>query len=897
MSFLFIVNLSFLCAQSENLEIIKNHTDPVLKTTLDNGLTLLVCPRHDVSTVSVQLWYNVGSKHEKDGERGIAHFIEHMIFKGTQKISETDIPLITSKLSGYCNAFTSYDYTAYIFDIPVENWNKVLPVMADCMSNCTLRQDHLNSELKAVIQELKMGKDNYSRSLWLTMITDIFESHPYHYSTIGFKQDLWTVSQESLLAFYKKYYTPDNAVMVIVGNVDPEKVHQEIEKEFGAIPAGNGWNTQKFYMNEDVKAKSVTLYRDVQQSVCDIAYVMPGITTENLFELEAFGYVLANGKGSRLHKLLVDDLQLVVDVHAFVADLFDHSMFFVEFYPKNESDMQKIVDLIQQEIDSIAHGNITLQEVERAQRLVCIDYQKNIQKTQSQAEMIGKSYLANKNHLYAFSYGNIAIDELAQSIQSLAANYCLPVVRHQGSVLAIPENYKALLAGLQKKSDEEDTLFLSAKVRTSPIEDPLYALTMQLDQKKFSNYAQPQTTTLENGLDVSWFHNPSCDIVECRLSLLADSSYDADDKQGLSFVMSKMLLEGTKNYPGKAFCDALEMYGISMSIAPGSISFTCLQQDVEKALLLLAEMITNVFITEQALEKVKQQVAMEAKFFWDAPTTYGIEIARQTIYKNHPYSKTIFGSEETLQSITTQDCRAWHKNMVSPCGAHLAIVGNFAHKNIQEIIEKTIGVWQGLPVCHLEYPALKVLTKQEINLPAQRDQIVLMFAGLSVDRMHEDYDKILLFDQILTGSALRSMDTRLFQVRMQTGLFYTIGGSLLFGATEQPGMIFIKTIVSGDRVLEAEKVILQVLDEAINTITEEELQAAKRSIITSFDMGYELNRDKIATFAFLKKYNLPADYFTTRAEALQHITIEQVQQAVRKILSSEKLAVIKIGRV
>jgi zinc protease len=891
---LFLMSLTSEYAHCQDQILMKNQDNRIIQTKLDNGLTILVCPRADVSVVSIQLWYNVGSKHEKDGEHGIAHFIEHMIFKGTEKISETDIPFIASKLSGYCNAFTWHDYTAYVFDIPVANWDKVLPVMADCMSNCTLRQDHLNSELKAVIQELKMGKDNYARNLREVMITNIFESHPYHYSTIGFKQDLWTISRESLLAFYKKYYTPDNAVMVIVGDVDPVEVHKKIEQEFGAIPAGtNGWNVTDFYVNEDIKAKSVTLYRDLQQSVCDVAYVMPGIANKNQFELEAFAYALANGKGSRLHKLLVDELQLVVDIGAMVYDLFDRVMFFVEFYPKNESDIHRIVELIQKEIDAIAQGDLTLQEVERAQRIARIEYQKGMEKTRQQATMIGASYLAHKDPWYAFTYGNITTKDLAQKIQKFAANYCSSVVRHQGIVRAIPQAQKALLATLQQTSDEEDKRFLDAKVRTTPIEDPAYALTMQLREKHISQYGNPHVATLDSGLELVWFNSLASDIVECKLSLVANSFYDDNDKQGLALVMSKMMLEGTTNYPGKAFNDELELYGMSMSVVPGAISFTCLQQDVEKALALLAELLMHASLQAESLEKIKKQVAMESKIFWDTPTSYGLELARQAVYKNHPYQKMMLGSLESIESITLEDCAAYYKNMVSPQGAHLTIVGNLTDKNMQSLVEKTMGQWHGSVVKDLEYPTLHTLTKQEIVSLANRDQIVLVFAGLSIDRMHEDYDKILLFDKILIGG----MDTRLFKLRMQSGLFYTIGGSLLCGANEQPGMVFIKTIVSNDRVVEAEKAILQVLDEAINTISQDELQGAKNSIISSFDMGYELNRDKVATFSFLKKYNLPFDYYEKRTATLQKITVEEIQEAVRKILSSEKLAVIKIGRV
>src|SRR3989338_8596382 len=261
--------------------------DRVVQTKLSNGLTLLVCPKKDAAGVSVQLWYNVGSKHEKDGERGIAHFIEHMIFKGTQKLTESDINLVISKLSGDCNAFTSYDYTGYLFNIPVANWDKSLPIMADCMQHCSFKQEHLNSEVKAVIQELKMYKDDYASTLHETLVTNLFESHPYHYPIIGYKQDLWSVTRETLIAFYKKYYTPDNAVLIIVGDVDAQQVHEKVEKEFAHIPAGNGWNNEQFYINEDIKSKSIRLYRDLKQSIGSVAFLVPGVVTKNEFELES----------------------------------------------------------------------------------------------------------------------------------------------------------------------------------------------------------------------------------------------------------------------------------------------------------------------------------------------------------------------------------------------------------------------------------------------------------------------------------------------------------------------------------------------------------------------------------------------------------------------------------
>jgi len=870
----------------------------VFQSNLSNGLTILVCPKKDAQKVSIQLWYNVGSKHEKNGEKGIAHFIEHMIFKGTTKLTESDINLTVSKLSGSCNAFTSYDYTGYLFDIPVANWDKVLSIMADCMQHCTFKQEHLNSEVKAVIQELKMYRDNYGSTLAETMVTNLFESHPYHYPIIGYKQDLWSVTQETLMAFYKKYYTPDNAVMIVVGDVNPEEVHEKVEKEFGEILSGKGWNEEKFFLNEDVKRKSIRLFRDIKQSICAVTYLVPGIVTQNEFILESFMYVLANGRGSRLYKLLVDELQLVVSVHGFVYDLFDQAVLFIEFNPKHEKDIDFIIQHIQKEIDLIAQQGPSLHEVERAQRFAQIEYQQMLEDTQKQAYAIGKSFVATKDPHYPFSYGSISVEKLTKEIKDLARDYLHELARHQGEVVAIPPAHIDYLNRLQQESDEQDALILGAKQRETLVEEGSYVHTIVLNEKSAFDYSKPDSTKLKNGINLLWLHNDTVDIVEIQLDLKANHYYDQEDKQGLGFVVSRMLLEGTINFPGQKFSDEAESYGMSFMVSPGHISVTCLKDDVEKSLVLLTEMLTRALFTEHALEKVKNRIVVQLKKFWDNPSTFSTQLAKNIVYENHPYHKMMLGSQESLVNISLQDCIDYYKTMISPQGARLAIVGNLVGQNdIKALVEKTIGQWEGVLVENLTCPALTAVEPQEVLSYINRDQIVLIFAGLSVDRLHEDYDKILLFDHILTGGALRSMSSRLFKLREQSGLFYTIGGSLLYGSGEQPGMILIKTIVSNDRVLEAENIILQEINEAINHISEDELQEAKNALINLFDLMYESNEQKASTFLFLKKYNLSFDYFEKRVETLQKITIVQVQTAVKKILSSEKLVKIKVGRV
>jgi len=304
-------------------QLMKNEQTPVYKMVLANGMTILVRPVHTIPKVSIQIWYNVLL------EKGIAHLIEHMIFKGTEKLSESDINMLTHKLSGSCNAFTSYDYTGYLFNFPTHHWKEALPIMADCMINCSFKDDMLNSEMKAVIQELKMYHDNYRFSLMKEMISTIFSDHPYHYPIIGYKHDLWNVSGSDLRKFYKKHYLPNNATLVVVGNVDADEVFQLAQKHFGALRADNTYKKSDYYFGKDIVSKSVTLYRDIKQPLVMYTFVAPGARQKVDHILQIIEWVIGKGKSSRLYKKLVNELQIATAVGTGYWDLFDHSLFFI----------------------------------------------------------------------------------------------------------------------------------------------------------------------------------------------------------------------------------------------------------------------------------------------------------------------------------------------------------------------------------------------------------------------------------------------------------------------------------------------------------------------------------------------------------------------------------------
>jgi len=863
---------------------------------LKNGLHVFVHPDRHAPKVSTQLWYGVGSKDEKSGERGLAHLLEHMIFKGTARLTESDINLITHKLSGYTNAFTSYDYTGYMFDFPKRYWSTALDLLSDCMANCIFKQDLLNSELKAVIQELKMYKDDYVSTLTEEMISLIFHGHPYHYPIIGYKQDLCDITQKNLLSFYKKHYVPNNASLVVVGDVDPDAVYTKAQQYFGHMQKNESYKKESYFLTSDIKRTQITLHRDVEQPFILLAWQIPGMSSGQHFYFDVLKWLIAQGHGSRLYKKLVNELQLATYVDSFTEDLFDQGLFFVRIYPKNVQSIDAVICAVHDELDAMQKSNFSEDEFKRAMRQVRMQYLSLFEQPSELAYAIGQSWLATRDAQYISTYLDHDERDVRNGIESFLPLFSVSRM-HEGSVLPMDKREQVFWDKAQKKSDEWDDTILSRKVRESEIEPGAYVDKIQVkDPAKPTMPAYDQVKAV-NGLTVLTSFNDRVDKVALVLNFKAKYFYDPNELVGLTNFVYAMLQEGTRDYPGDTFMQAIESYGMALEVAPGVITLHALKEDLEKSLEFLLQMIQTPLFDKKAIEKVRAQIFSELSEFWDTPTDFVSCLAEQRVYKDHPFHKYYLGSRDSVARITRSNIIDFWDTYGSPDGAYLAIVGPVEQKKVLQLFERTLGKWTGPKVSELKYPPLSSIKKEIINYPINRDQVVLCFAGLSVDRMHKDYDALLLFDQILTGGMLGSMSSRLFALREQTGLFYTIGGSVVLDASCEPGMVMIKTIVSLDKLAQAQEMIQHTLQVVPEMLDDKEILEAKHAVINSVSDLFSTNNRTARGLIFLAQYGLDACYIKNRAEMVDKITKTDIQNAAQKILDKNQLIIIRAGRI
>lgn len=875
----------------------KPPSSSITKYTLANGMTVLVYPHHSIPKVSVQLWYHVGSKDEKTSEKGIAHLIEHMIFKGTEILSESDINDLTHKLSGACNAFTSYDYTGYLFDMPSQNWKETVPVIADCMVNCRFDEQHLSSEMKAVIQELKMGRDNHVSDLIKTMIGQIFPDHPYHYPIIGFKQDLWSVHAEDLRAFYKKHYIPNNATLVVVGDVSAEEVHALANQYFGSIPANPDYKKEQFFHEPTIGGTAVTQYQEVAQPSLILGWQLPGIKDKRDDTIELLNSILGDGKASRLYRDLVDIKGIASSVESFVWNLFDYGMLFIYIQPNDAANMQAIIAHVENEILMLAHDGVTAEEVERALSIAKMDHYTKQENRQDLAYDIGHYFLATGDADYIFSLYTQDTAWYQRDIQDLCKTFIRPALTHKGYLLPVPEEEKAALARLQEESDAQDFAILAARIRTTPVEPASYAHAIQAHAPAPFNYPKATQFASSHGMKVLSHHTDETKKIAIRIDFKAKHYYDPEGKEGLISFMAALLSEGTEQYNATQFAQEIEQYGMHLASYAGGIVITLLRDDFEKGLSLLAQMLKKARFEPKEIEKVRKQITSDIKNYWDDPRQFCGQLVKSKIYHGHPYSKSSMGTLESLASITRDDIVSAYHTYISPDGATMTIVGNLEGYDIKKLIDRHLESWQSQPIAALIFPTLEPIAQAQVVHPINRDQVVLCMAGRSINRLHPDYDKLLLFDQIFGGGVLGSLASRLFQLREATGLFYTINGTLISQANEEPGMVIIKTIVSRDRLEEAEIAIKNTLATVIASITEAELQQAKDALINTIVGNFESVEQTAQAFLFINRYGFSPNYFDNRAQQLESITLQQVQEAAQKILVCDGLITFKIGRV
>lgn len=387
-------------AQTPNLNV----TLPVEKYILKNGLTVLLVKDSTIPLVSFHTWYRVGSRHEKPGITGAAHMLEHMMFKGAKKYSNKDFDRILHANGITNNAFTTYDYTGFYETLPKDKLELIMDLERDRLSSLLLKPEDLLSEKEVVAEERRWRVDNNPQSLLREQAMEIiFSGHPYRWPVIGYMKDIGDYTIPPLRDFYEKFYGPNNAVLVIAGDINIEETKKLVEKYYADLPQRSFPEEPLFKVKPLKEKRTIKLYKDVQVPSLMISYQSTPEMHPDSYALEVLAQIMANGVSSRLSKELVYNKQWATGTGAYQWSLKQAGLFgvFVSLKPTSRED--EVLQAVDREIFRLRHQLITDRELKRAQNQFMTSFVDGLATQDSKARALAAAEIISGDFKTLFS--------------------------------------------------------------------------------------------------------------------------------------------------------------------------------------------------------------------------------------------------------------------------------------------------------------------------------------------------------------------------------------------------------------------------------------------------------------------------------------------------------------
>jgi zinc protease len=893
--------LSFVAPHPASADTAAAPTIPFTKYKLDNGLEVILAPDKRLPIVAVNIWYHVGAANEETGRTGFAHLFEHMMFTGTKHVPRgLDDRLLEAAGVVDSNASTSFDRTNYFDTLPANQLELGLWIHSDRMGYLldALDQKALANQQDVVRNERRETMENRPYGVVDEAVFHALfpEGHPYRPAIMGSHADIQSARLADVRDFFKHYYRPNNATLVIAGDFDPANARRLVQKYFGPLKRGPDVPKPSIATPPIVGERRLTVTDQIELPRVDIAWLTPPAFAPDDAELKIAAEILAGGKSSRLYKKLVYDLQLAQSVSADQDDYAQTSIFGVEALARPGHTNPELEGAIDAELSLLAKDGPTQAEVDRARNGIERRMFEGLEKVGGNG---GRANRLNYYNQYTGDpgylpkdierYRRVTPDDVRRVVVKwLPKNARLVVDAERGEKKLAPDlpAQPAEVSGPQTESINGDEAWRKNPPRPAGVVVPRLPV--------------PVAFKLKNGLTVYHLHRAEPPIVTARLIVNAGLLANPIARPGLADFSLSLLDEGTATRNSLEIADELALLGADLSGQTqrdaSQLELSALAAQFPQSLALLADVVQRPSFPAAEVARVRQSRLAAIVTSRSDPSTLSDAAFRRALYgTSHPYGQTSLGSEASINATTDTELKAFWQTWFRPNNAALVVVGAIDRRELQTLVEREFGEWTPAPVPERPVTAtlppkataarLVVVDKPGVN------QTALRVGRVAAQRATPDFYALQLLNEILGGAYTSRLN---MNIREEKG--YAYGAFSRFDYGRVPGPFAVVTSVRSDSTAPAVKEI----DFELTRLTEKsptsvEFAQARDSLVRSLPGAFETNAGISGAFANLFTYRLPLDYYARLPGQLTRVRPNAIEQAAKRYLDPASMVVVAVG--
>ncbi len=886
----FCLSLALVCAPVAAFDLPRGVTagptvGGISEYKLPNGLTVLLFPDPTQAKLTVNITYLVGSRHENYGETGQAHLLEHMLFKGSPKVPDVDAEY--TKRGAQRNAITRTDITNYfgVFPASEDNLKFAIRLEADRMVNTFLKKEELEKEFSVVRNEFEAGENQPGQVLGKRLFSVAYDWHNYGNLPIGNRADIEAVDIERLRAFYKTYYQPDNAVLLVAGKFEPALAITEIAREFAAIPKPTR-TLPKLNTIEPTQdgERSVTVRRKGEIQIVGAAYKVPGSLHPDSRALAYAALILGHTPSGRLHKKLVDAQRAVFAGSQSLGYVDPHVVILLAAQKAGENADMLREELLR-EIEGFASAPPSAEEIARTRQII----DNGFEATLAQADRVGlglSQYIALGDWRLFFFLRDALQKVTPDEVQKVAAKYFIRDNRTVATFL--PEN---------DPKRAEITVAPEAKTVLAGWTPNVQVAQGEAFEATAKNIdARTQFATI-GGVKVALLPKKTRgETVQVRINFKSGDEATLTGRSNVLSIASTMRMRGTTKFTRAQLADEIQ----KRKVRGGITGYETTRGELLGTLELAAHVLREPNFPDAELELTRKDALTGIELAKSDPGTLAaLRLSEHfnAYPKDHPFAHTSLDEVAAIyRNVKRDDLVKAHQDFSGASVGEIAIVGDFDAKDVVATLAKLFGDWKSKTpytriASRLSQPAA---INEWIDTPDKENAVVQMRTSFALKRDDTDYAALWVANEAM-GSG--SFDSRLTKrVRVTDGLSYSLNSTFDVGIYDAVASWGVSGIAAPQNVEKFEKAVREEINLARDKgFGKEEIERVKSGARASYDQQYASDGAVASMWLDRLDRGLKFSDYEPFISKIQAVTAEQAQAAFRKYVDPAKLSVVKAG--